>query len=213
MAVEAIHAFEEVNRQYSNSEELMGDLLGLSQPLLYGMTAAYLSAGGKYFANTGYDEYLRRLGIDSGIAARQIQLNTAIVSSLREGLPAYGIPILRPGPAENRPLFIFWGGENSSVQNPLLFIPHEVIFQFRINPIEGLASILYVSSHLRDLSQEQTQTAADMEVRSAAAQAHFLKEALKRHANISLSPYSLQLLVDFPNGIMSLSASLRYWEG
>jgi hypothetical protein len=102
--------------------------------------------------------------------------------------------------------------ELDGLLDAIIFLPFDWIHLFRDNPIYHLGSVLYTGSQAVDYYNHLlVQNPGEAMVRGRAYEAEFLNMVRDDAPEYPFSPYQLQVLEDFPEGLFSeLSAHLLY---
>lgn len=174
----------------------------------------YFSAGVAYLANRGADHMLQSIGTDAWTAVNKKKAQIALTTNMLAASIELGLPpsiAVKASPKNDEPyiLFITKKEGRAIMQEGYVLIPPELLLKANSNPVEALATMVFLCSQLRDLLHGRL----DMEqqyTRAVAAESHFLIDAVKKYPNIPVSEVYLQMMDDFPEGINSLPPGVWY---
>lgn len=172
----------------------------------------YFTTGVAYLANHGHDAYMKELGTVTWWTVNQKRALTLFTDNMRGATMALGI---NPNVVhdETEP-HVFYGASNKgkSVEEiAYVLLPPEFILKAKKTPIEGLATMAWIGSQIRDMANGRiTKDPQYISPRAIASEAHLLHEAVERHPDIMLDPYYSKIMTVYPEGIASLPREARY---
>src|SRR6185437_2016671 len=174
----------------------------------------FFMAGIAHFANRGHDAYMQEVGAATWWMMEQNRAQMAITQNIPEAAMQLGIPreaALDTDGDIPKAIFVQRQQGKLVVEAMIGLFPSIFLVDAQVNPIEALSSLAYVTSYARDAANEKiVSDMANVGIRAEVTAAHFLKEAVRRHPEVSLSARSQRLLKNFPEGIGGLPQAARY---
>lgn len=217
-----LNAFEKVALKHVGiigGVKTIEDIKSIPIESLSSAAGDFFTAGVAYLANRGHDAYIQDVGITAWWAVNQKRAITAMVDNMFTAAVALGVPapIAARGFIPNdEPHLVMFGKQEGKVmiEGAYVLMPPEFIVRARNNAIEGLATMAYICSELRDLMNGRLKIDEQlMNPRAWATESHFLQKAIEKHPSIQLSDVFLEVIRRYPNGLDDLPAKARYKTG
>lgn len=182
-------------------------------------TEAFFTTGVGYLANRGEDQYLQELGTVTWWMVNQKRVLTALTDNMAGAAVQLGVPPAIAAvnfPINDEPQIIMMRAQDGKelTESAYVLTPPEFIVRAQNNAIEGLATMAYICSQIRDLANGRLPIDQDqMNPRAWATESHFLRLALKKHPEVEVSEVFKEVLERYPNGLEDLPAKVRYFNG
>ncbi len=191
---------------------LLGDTLDAikAHPIqrLQNPAGDYFSAAVAYLANRSADPLVEEVGTIAynSIGSKQTEMilsHSTLGALLQLGLPEdFALRSLAAMPGE--PIFLGYGEKSNS--RGILFLEPNFIHKARTNPVEALATAVWICSQVRDLVNGRTQGGDRMvNQRASAIESQFLHGAFRQYSDLQVGPAYLKKMEEFPSGIESLN--------
>lgn len=171
--------------------------------------ADFFTAGVAYLANRGHDEYIQEVGTVAWWAVNQKRALTLFTDNMRVAAIRLGIPppVAHTEFSRNDEPKVICGVGRQGVnilEIAYVLMPFEFVAKAQTNPIDALATMAWICSHVRDIANGRiTVDPQYMTPRAGATEAHFLREAVRRHPKVPLSEDSQTKLSLYPEAIYS----------
>lgn len=183
---------------------------------LQGAASDFFTAGVAFLANRGHDAYLQEVGTVAWWAVNQHRAITVMTNNMVGAAIAFGVPAeiaFNSFHTNDEPQLIMFGHASGKVilESAYVLIPPEFIIRAKDCPIDGLATMAYICSQLRDLMNGRLAIDKDMmNPRAWATEAHFLLEAMEKHPGVELREVFHEVIRRYPDGFNDLPATAKY---
>ncbi len=179
-------------------------------------TSDFFTAGVAYFANRGHDQYMQEVGTTAWWIMNQLRVATAltdnmIAAAIQLGMPPQLALTMQSKHDEPHVLFAATKGKQQVEEVAYVLIPPEFIVKAQTKPIEALATMAWICSHVRDMANGRlTVDQPNINPRAEATEAHFLHHAVAQQSETILAPSYKRVMLKYPRGINSLPERIRY---
>lgn len=210
------NAFDVINHRYPGLGYTLAEISLFSLVDLKPVAGDYFTAAVAYLANRGQDAYLQEVGTTVWWMVNQKRAATALTNDMFSAALQLGVPprIARDNFTNNHePHICYVLNKSGPIESEMAIVlmPMDYIYLAKNKPIEALGTMAWIGSQVRDMANGRFVIDPEhVETRAEATEAHFLKEAIRRHPETVLSADSQIVLRRYPQGIASLSPSLRY---
>lgn len=202
----AINVFDKVGLWHCDAGNNIEELLRLPDEKRLQVGTDYFVASLAFFANPGQNHYLREVAITSSRILNKGSIKAILTDDARGYCIEAGINNTDGMNLKEKQFNVVFLQETG-----IVLIPSEFVLLAKEDPIDALASVLYVFSQIRDFANGRLHIDPSlMAERAEATQAHFLKEAVKLYPEIKSDPDYNRLLSKYPKGIDNLPKEALY---
>lgn len=179
-------------------------------------TSDYFTTGVAYLANRGQDAYLQEIGTVTWWSVNQKQVLTALSDNPLAHAVQLGVPpdvARRQFSIKTEPHVLFTGEQKDKqlIEKAIILIPPELLIRFKNNAIEGMATMAYLGSQVRDFANSRlTIDQPFINPRAWATEAHFLHLATKEYPEVEIGDIFHHAMKKYPNGLNDLPIEARY---
>lgn len=203
------HAYDRPNLRHFYLKYSLETMLSLKPGILANATLDYATTGVAYFAHRGHDDYMAAVGKTTWDAIEANRLLIFLHMNEAALIESTGI---EPAPPSPMPSIYFSARQSEDGDDKMvaLILMPDFLLAARTRPIIALAALVTTLSVARDfeLGNLQIDPVATQR-RASATLAHFLLEARRQESSFVIGPEFQHLLIQYPQGILSLPPELR----
>ncbi len=214
------NVFTVADQEFHNIGVTVDDILRKPAKKIKRAMNAFVRAGYSNLANKNQNEYIRDVGTIASSWLTEGQLVTVHTKDIIRSMENLGIKSKSLAEKiDEQPNNPFAHIEveldpntNISHERGFFLLPISFLIYARTNPIEATGALLSAGSIIRDFAYgaHLINPPGNIEVRADALEAHYYGDVVSRYPNTNLSANSKKLLSQYPQGIESLPASMRF---